>query len=323
MGVYYKNSDVRIEERPKPEIKEGELLVKVVACGICGTDVMEWYRIKKAPRVLGHEMTGEIVESRNDRFKVGWRVFVSHHVPCNECKYCNEGNPTACETLHTGNFDPGGFSEFVRVPRINVENGTYVLPGQVSYEEGTFIEPLACAVRGQHVADVRKGQTVLILGSGISGLLHIQLAKLSGAEVIATDINDFRLGKAKAFGADKVFNAKEMPNVRADKVVVCTGAYSAVEQAFRCIDRKGTILLFAIPNRNIELPTADFWRNEISAVSSYGAAPNDLEEALQLIKNKRINVKDMITHTLPLAEIQKGFSLMAEAKDSLKIIIQP
>src|SRR3989338_651698 len=138
VAVYYNNKDIRLEERPKPTIGKGEILVKVKASGICGTDVMEWYRIKKAPRVLGHEISGEIVEVFNDvkNFKIGQRVFVSHHVPCNKCKYCLEGNHTACETLHNGNFDPGGFSEFIRIPKINVDTGTYLLPENVSYEEG-------------------------------------------------------------------------------------------------------------------------------------------------------------------------------------------
>ncbi|MDL5501741.1 MAG: alcohol dehydrogenase catalytic domain-containing protein, partial [Candidatus Methanoperedens sp.] len=199
-AVYYNNNDIRIEERPEPEIKNGEILVKVKASGICGTDLMEWYRIKKAPRVLGHEMTGEIVESKSDKFKVGQRVFVSHHVPCNECRYCLAGNHTACETLHKGNYDPGGFSEFVRIPEINVESGTYLLPANISYEEGTMIEPLACVVRAQRIIGVRENQTVLVMGSGISGLLNIALAKLKNARVIATDINDYRLEKASVFG---------------------------------------------------------------------------------------------------------------------------
>ena len=160
VAVYYNNKDIRLEERPKPIIKEGEILVKVKASGICGTDVMEWYRIKKAPRILGHEIAGEIIESKSNKFKVGQRVFVSHHVPCNKCKYCLEGNHTACDTLHAGNYDPGGFSEFIRVPKINVELGTYILPENVSYGEGTMIEPLGCVVRGQRVIGVKKGQTM-------------------------------------------------------------------------------------------------------------------------------------------------------------------
>ncbi|MGB8218552.1 MAG: alcohol dehydrogenase catalytic domain-containing protein [Candidatus Methanoperedens sp.] len=322
-AVYYNNNDIRIEDRPKPEIKNGEILVKVKASGICGTDLMEWYRIKKAPRVLGHEMAGEIVESKSDKFKIGQRVFVSHHVPCNECKYCLAGNHTACETLHKGNYDPGGFSEFVRVPEINVEEGTYILPDNVTYEEGTMIEPLACVVRAQRIIGVGEGQTVLVMGSGISGLLNIRMAKLRKAKVIATDINEYRLKMAKESGADEVFNANEELDIKADRIVMCTGAMPAFEAAFRYIDRKGVIMLFAIPNKNISIPVEDFWRNELAIVSSYGAAPVDLEEAFELIKTGEINVKDMITHRVKLVDIQKGFRIAGEAKDSLKVVVVP
>ncbi len=323
VAVYYSNSDIRIEERPKPAIGDGEILVKMMASGICGTDLMEWYRIKKAPRVLGHEMAGEIVESRSDRFGIGTRVFVSHHVPCQTCKYCLSGNHTACETLHKGNYEPGGFSEFVGVPKINVEAGTYVLPGNVSFEEGTMIEPLACVVRAQRIVGVAEGQTVLVMGSGVSGLLNIRLAKLKGANVIATDISEYRLNKAREFGADEAFDAGELPDVKADRIVMCTGAMPAFEKAFKCMDRKAVMMLFAIPNKSIQVPNEDFWRNELSMVSSYGAAPADLEESLKLIKEGKVDVKSMITHKLKLEDIQKGFRVAAEARDSLKVIVVP
>lgn len=322
-AVYYNNNDIRIEERPKPEIKKGEILVKVKASGICGTDLMEWYRIKKAPRVLGHEMTGEIVASKSGKFKLRQRVFVSHHVPCNECKYCLSGNHTACETLHKGNYDPGGFSEFVRVPEINVDQGTYILPDNVSYEEGTMIEPLACVVRAQRIIGVDEGQTVLVMGSGISGLLNIRLAKLKKAEVIATDITEYRLKMAKESGADRVFNANEELDIKADRIIMCTGAMPAFEAAFRYIDRKGIIMLFAIPNKNIPIPVEDFWRNELALVSSYGAAPVDIEESLELIKDGKINVRDLITDRVRLDDIQKGFKIAGGAKDSLKVVVVP
>jgi L-iditol 2-dehydrogenase len=287
-AVYYNNNDIRIEERPKPQLKKGEILVKVKASGICGTDLMEWYRIKKAPRVLGHEMTGEITVSMSGKFKIGQRVFVSHHVPCNACKHCLSGNHTACETLHKGNYDPGGFSEYVRIPEINVEKGTYQLPENVSYEEGTMIEPLACVVRAQRIIDVREGHTVLVMGSGISGLLNIAVAKSKKSKVVATDINEFRLEKARQFGADEVFNANEELGIKADRIII-----------------------------------EDFWRNELSVVSSYGAAPVDLEESLELIKNGTINVKDMITDRVRLEDIQKGFKIARGAGNSLKVVVVP
>lgn len=337
VAVYYNNNDIRIQEMPVPAISEGEILVKVRASGICGTDLMEWYRVKKAPRILGHEISGEIVESKSDRFKSGQRVFVSHHVPCGKCKYCLEGNHTACESLHKGNYDPGGYSDFVRVPKENVDFGTYVLPDEMTFEEGTMIEPLACAVRGQRIIGVKKGHLVLVMGCGTSGLLNIQVAKLLGANVIATDINDYSLEKAKFFGADETQNAgnpaafdlrvnrrvRRPRPTEADRVIICTGAMPAFNQAFDCVDRKGVILLFAIPDRNIEVPMENFWRNEITLTSSYGATPSDLEEALNLIRNKKVNVKDMITHRLPLTDIQAGFKLASEAKECLKVVLMP
>ncbi len=323
VAKYYNNKDVRLNEVPIPNIKAGEVLVEVLASGICGTDVMEWYRIKKGPRILGHEIAGRIVESKSKIYRKGQRVFVSHHVPCDRCKYCLAGNHTACDTLHRGNYDPGGYSEFIRVPKINVKKGIYKLPNSVSYEEGSMIEPLACAVRGQRVIGVKKNHTVLVLGSGVSGLLNIELAKLKGAKVIATDKLKYKLDLAKRFGADRAADAKSPLNVRADRIIICTGAFSAVEQAFKYIDKKGVILFFAIPPEDIEIPVLDFWRNEITVTSSYGAAPVDLREALNLIRNKRVDVEGMITHRLPLGKIQEGFKIVSGRKRSLKVIIEP
>jgi L-iditol 2-dehydrogenase len=337
VAVYHNNRDVRIEDVPKPEIGPDEFLLKVMASGICGTDVVEWYRLPKAPRVLGHEATGIIDEVGKNvtKYKVGDRVFVSHHVPCNQCCYCLKGSHTACETLHTTNYYPGGFSQYIRVPKINVETGVYKLPADMSYEEGTFIEPLACVVRGQRLADINKCDTVLIIGSGMAGILHIQLAKMKGAQkIFAADINSHRLKLAEKFGADHVIDAKgdlpkqlkENNNGRAaDKVIVCTGAEKAAYTALECVDRGGTILFFAVPDPtiNIPIPITQFWRNETTIRTSYGAAPRDLEEALQILAQKRVNVSDMITHRLDIREAAEGFRLVAEAGKSLKVILEP
>jgi L-iditol 2-dehydrogenase len=337
VAMYYNNRDVRLEEIPTPRIGPGEILVKAMACGICGSDVMEWYRIKRAPLVLGHEMTGEIVEVGEgvERYKNGDRVFVSHHVPCNTCRYCLSGHHTACETLHKTNFDPGGFAEYVRVPSINVDRGVYLLPYEVSYEDGTFIEPLACVLRGQRLARLQPGQTVLILGSGISGLLHVQLArKLGAGGVFATDINEYRLKSAAKFGAEAVIHAKDDVSARlrqfngdrlADLVIVCTGVTPAFTQALGCVDRGGTVLFFAPTNPGVDIPipVTDLWRQEITLMTSYGASPMDLSMALQLIRAGTVNVNQMITHRLGLAETDEGFGLVADAKESIKVIIEP
>ncbi len=325
VATYYNNKKIELEEHPVPDIGDGELLVKVMASGICGTDVMEWYRIKKAPRVLGHEIAGEIVSVGNgvEKFKVGDRVFVSHHVPCNNCKYCHSGNHTACATLHGGNYYPGGFSEFVRVPMINAETGTYILPENMTFTDGTMVEPLACVLRGQRVIGIDADQTVLVLGSGVSGLMNIQIAKLAGARVVATDIDDYRLEKASDFGADEVIDARLPFDIKADRIIICTGAAAAANQAFNCIDRKGIILFFAIPPDNVSIPIVDFWRNELSITSSYGAAPEDLETALSLMSSGKFDAERLISHRLPLTDIQKGFDLVAAAKQSLKVVLFP
>ena len=337
VAVYYNNNDVRIKEMPRPKIGPGEFLVKVMTSGICGSDVLEWYRVPRAPLVLGHEATGEIVEVSDEsvRYKVGDRVFVSHHVPCNKCHFCLNDHHTACETLHRTNYDPGGFAEYIRVPRINAEHGVYLLPENLPFEDGTLIEPLGCVVRGQRLARVQEGDSALILGSGVSGLLHIQLARFLGVErIITTDINEYRLEAAKKFGADAVLHADEDLPKRlrqlnegrlADRVVVCTGAISACKQAIQCVERGGTILFFAVPDPSfsVPIPITDFWRNEITITTSYGAAPRDLKESKELIKEGHVNVHDMITHRLSLEEIDLGFKLVAEAKESLKVVIEP
>lgn len=337
VAMYYSNKDVRVEEMPTPEIGSGEILVKVMASGICGSDVMEWYRIKKAPRVLGHEITGEIVEIGEDvkSYKKGDRVFVSHHVPCNTCRYCLSGYYTACDTLHKTNYDPGGFAEYLRIPEINVDRGVYLLPENMSFEEGTFIEPLGCVLRGQRLANIKPGQSILVIGSGISGLLNINLAYALGAgRIIATDINKYRLDAALRFGADAVIHASENVSKRvrelnekrlADCVIICTGAMPAINQALQSVDRGGTILFFAVPEPgiNVSIPITDFWRNEIKIMTSYGASPADLAIALELIYSQRVHVKEMITHRLSLSEAGLGFKLVSEAKESIKVIIEP
>jgi L-iditol 2-dehydrogenase len=337
VGVYYSNSDVRVETRPKPAIGPGELLVKVMASGVCGSDVMEWYRKKKAPIVLGHEISGEIVEvgAGVSAYKRGDRVFVSHHVPCNTCKYCLAGNHTVCNTLHTTNFDPGGFSEYLRVPQLNVDRGVFVLPDEVSYAQGTFIEPLACVLRAQRKASAPIGSTVIVLGAGISGLLHIALAKALGAgRIIATDISEARLAHALNFGADHVFDARQdVPALlrqvndgkAADLVLVCTGALSAFMQGILCVERGATFVVFAPTDPGITLPVPvnDFWRNGITITHAYGAGPLDIEQALTLIRFRRVLVDRMITHQFGLNQIQKAFDLVAGGGDSIKVIIEP
>ena len=337
VAVYYSNNDVRLEERPRPVIGPGELLVKVWASGICGSDVMEWYRAKHAPCILGHEIGGEVAQVGEgvEVIAPGDRVFVSHHVPCNMCSYCLDDHHSVCETLRTTNFDPGGFSEYVRVPAINVTNGTYRLPDDMDYDEAVFLEPLGCVFRGQRKAGVKAGDTVLILGSGLTGLLHVKLAQALGAgRIIATDVLEERRKAAEQAGECATCDAlgdvagyvrEHNKGQLADVVIVATGAPPALAQAFDCVDRGGTILFFAPtdPDHRLPMPFNDLWKDEVTMVTSYAASPRDLNAAMELIRSGRVTVKELITHRLPLERAQEGFSLVANPVDSLKVIIEP
>lgn len=339
VAVYHNNSDIRLEQRPVPAIGPDEILVRVRASGICGSDVMEWYRVPKAPLVLGHEVAGDVVEVGDgvDHLAVGQRVVVSHHVPCNTCRLCLTGAHTACHTLHTTNFDPGGFSEYVRVPPLQTDRGILVLPDRVGYDEGTFVEPLGCVVRAQQHAGVRPGSTVLVVGSGISGLLHVRLALALGAgRVFATDVSPFRLDLAERSGAlplDAAAVGDRMPEAirasndgrLADLVMLCTGALPAIRQSLACLESGATYVFFAPPPpaEPLAMPMSDLWRREVTIRTAYGASPADLTTALDLIASRRVEVADLITHRLPLDEIERGFALVAEADASLKVLIEP
>jgi L-iditol 2-dehydrogenase len=336
--MYYSNQDVRLEEMPVPKIGPGEVLMRVEASGMCGTDLLEWYRRHKAPLVLGHEVAGviEAVGKGVKHHKVGERICAAHHVPCNACHYCRSGHHTVCDTLRRTNFEPGGFAEYVRLPRINVEQGLFPLPDEVSFEEATFVEPLACVLRGQRLAHVQPGQTVLVIGSGVAGLLHIQLARTSGVGyIMATDIVDYRLEAARKFGADVAVHARDYTPASlrqaaygrlADLVVICSGVTSAINQALESVERGGAVLFFAPTEPGVSIPLSIndlFWRNEITLTSSYGGSPADYAAALELIGAGKIRVREMITHRLALAETGLGFRLVARALDSLKVLIEP
>lgn len=338
VAMYYNNKDIRVEEVPRPQIGPDEVLMRIEASGICGSDVMEWYRIHKAPLVLGHEVAGEIVEigDRVKKVKVGDRVAASHHVPCNTCRYCLSGHPTVCDTLRSTNFYPGGFAELVRLPAINVDRGIYPLPEAMSFEAATFIEPLACVLRAQRIAGLAPGQTVLVLGSGISGLLHIQLARTLGAgKVIATDVSPFRLQAAQELGAFEVIKTQDLTPERirqansgrlADQVIICTGAREAQLQALGLVERGGTVLFFAPTDQGVTIPLSIndlFFRNDITLTTSYAGSPADHWRAMQLIDAGVLNIPRLITHRFGLADTVKGFQLVAGAQESIKVIIEP
>jgi L-iditol 2-dehydrogenase len=338
VATYYSNKDIRIEEMARPRCGPGELLMKVEASGICGSDVMEWYRRKKAPLVLGHEVAGQVEETGEGvvKFKIGDRIVAAHHVPCNTCSYCLTGHHTACETLRRTSFDPGGFAEFIRLPQINVDRGTFLIPEGISYEEATFHEPLGCVLRALRIARLQPGQNVLVIGSGIAGLLMIHASRILGAgRILAIDPVPFRRGMAKEFGADRAISPEEDQKAvlaqltggrLADLVLVCTGVEKAHNQAIESVERGGVVEFFALPDPEVKISfsvTEIFGRNDRTLTTSYGASPYDSWAALELMRSPLIRVKDMITHRLPLGETAKGFQIVEKAQDSMKVIIKP
>ncbi len=337
VAVYRSNRDIQTAAQPLPTLGPGELLLEVRASGVCGSDVMEWYRKPKAPTVLGHEVAGRVAALGEGvkGFAIGDRVVATHHVPCMACRYCLSGRETVCELLRQTSFEPGGFAEYVRVPAINVERGVLKLPDAVSDDAGSMVEPLGCVVRGQRKIGLEAGSLLLIIGAGVSGCLHLLAARARGASTICvSDVRPSRRRLAGELGADAVFDANEdVPRLvkqklgrGADVVIVGAAAQQAIGQALESVDRGGKILFFAPlgPDESFALPFNDvFWRNGITLTSSYGAGPADLRLALELIASGRVEVERLVTHRLPLAEVQKAFGLMLSAEDSLKIIIDP
>jgi L-iditol 2-dehydrogenase len=335
--VYHSNDDLRLEERPQPAAGPGELLVRVEASGICGSDVMEWYRRPRAPLVLGHEIAGVVAEAGDGvrRFAVGDRVVTTHHVPCGSCRYCETDRHSACSTLHETTFDPGGFAQFVRLPSINVTHGTFPLPDSVSFEEGTFVEPLASVVRTQRLAGLRAGDNVAVLGSGISGALHILWARAAGAgRILATDPSEWRRAAAGRCGADVAMAPAGLDRDTAreacggtlpERVFICTGARAAMEQALDIVDDGGTVMFFAPlpPGEALSLDVNGMWKRGITLAHSYAGPPEDMRTALQWIAERRVDVGSTITHRIGLDRIPEGFRLVTEADESLKVIVEP
>jgi L-iditol 2-dehydrogenase len=330
---WYNNQDIRIEEVPTPTPGSDEMLVKVISCGICGSDIVEWYRLPRAPLVPGHEIGAEVVEVGQAlrKFSPGDRVFIAPKVPCMQCDYCKNEHYPACTNIKERL--PGGFAEYVLVPDTLIENGAYRLPDSTSYDQSTFIEPLACVVRAQRLAGVQPGQDVMVLGCGMSGLLHVKLAKAKNCKVIATDVNARRLELAAGLDADITIDATEnvaerlkaANNSKADVIILCTSAMSAVEQAWKCVDKGGCIVFFAVPGpeKQVTVPLNEFWTKEIQILTSYYCGPPDIVDAIDLIESGTVSVDDLITHKLPLNKITEGFQLVLDGKESIKVIIKP
>jgi L-iditol 2-dehydrogenase len=335
--------DLRIEDVPMPEAGPGEITIRVRSCATCGTDAKIFHHGHhhiSLPRVLGHEIAGEVAEvgSGVERWSPGDRVQVIAAIPCGACYYCRRGQETVCENLESMGYQyDGAFAEFMRVPRkvLDIE-GLNRIPDRVPFEAASLTEPLACVLNGQEIAEVGEGDTVVILGAGPIGCLHVRLARARGAaQVILADVNQTRLDLAARAQPDASINgAKEDPvdairkltDARgADVVITATGAGQAQEQALEMAARRGRISLFGgLPRDN---PIIRFDSNlvhyqELFVLGAYGSAPHHNREALALIASGKVPVEDLITHRLSLDGVHQAIDTVTKG-EGLKVVIEP
>jgi L-iditol 2-dehydrogenase len=342
----YSFNDIRIENIPIPEIGSGDALMKTKASGICSGDVMQWYIENKAPLVLGHEPAGEIVElgsslvTRYSSLSVGDRVSPHHHAPCFTCRYCRRGDHVQCETWKNTKIIPGGIAEYILIPEINLKNDTLKLPDNVSFEDGTLVEPLACVLKGLKRAGFRlensslSERTVLVIGLGVMGQLNILIAKRFGSgQIIGVDKVQYRLRKAKEFGADNVIDISKESltdslkrftgNKMADLVIVGPNSAEAMREGISAAGVGGTVLFFtpAKPGEKLTIDPNYLYFRDINIVTSYSCGPAETAEALRLIEEGVVRAEMLVTHRFPIEKTAEAFKLTAEARDSLKVVI--
>ncbi|MFO1462343.1 MAG: alcohol dehydrogenase catalytic domain-containing protein [bacterium] len=335
-AVYHPPSTIQVEELPIPKIGAGEILLKVRACGVCGTDVLKVTRaLPKKPVVLGHELVGEVVElgSGVTKFQLGDRVVVAHHVPCGQCHYCRHGNHSMCRHFKETNLDPGGFCEFLRIPAEHVLNTAFPVPAQLSDDEGLFTEPLSCCVRNVRRAHLLAGDFCVVVGMGSIGLMMVQLLKLIPTQVLALDLFDERLALAKQLGADFVLRgdspeiaaciAEHTEGRRADLVCFTAGGGKVFQNAFAWVRDGGALNLFAsLSDRPVEVSLDALYHHEIDVFSSYSPSPQDLVEAHRLLCAGKVKVAPLVTHHVPLERLQESIGWIS-AQQAMKVIVNP
>lgn len=331
VAVYHGAGRLTLEERPDPVAGPGELVVRVRACGLCGSDLMAWYQDPRAPVVLGHEPAGEVVAvGPGAPFAVGERVFVHHHVPCMTCGLCRAGRHTLCETFRRTRIDPGGLAELIRVPAENARLDVLALPPEVGDIDATLIEPLGCVLHGQRMAGVGPGARVAVVGAGAMGLLEIAAARaLGAAAVVAVEPRADRRALALRAGAQALAEADPAAVAAAlggpaGQVFVCTASPEAIAGALHLAGPAGVVQLFAPPRPGTPVPLdlgAVFFR-EVTIQSTYSAGPLDTRDALALLAAGAIPVADLLSHRLPLEDVEEAFRL-ARSGEATKVVVLP
>ena len=332
----YTLDDIRLEDVPVPNIGADEALVSMKACGICGSDTMAWYVKKKAPFFLGHEPAGVIEKVGKGvmQFKEGDRVFVHHHAPCFECKYCRKKQYSLCPTWKASNLDPGAMAEYFRVPANNLNGDTLRLPDALSFEDGALVEPTACVVKSLRKVNLKPEDTMLAIGLGVMGQMHILLARHFGVgRIIGVDLVPYRLNKALEFGADAVIDVKTenmLEKVKdlthgqlADVVIVGPGTTAAMSDGMACAGKGGTVVFFtpAPDDEMLSINPYHLYFNEINLLSSYSCGPDDTAESLALIEAGVITAQKLVTHRFRLEKIREAMANTINARESLKTLV--
>jgi L-iditol 2-dehydrogenase len=331
-------SIISVEDKEKPVLGSGDILVQMHACGICGSDLEKVFGQYGQPSMrLGHEPAGIVLDagSNVNDFKIGDRVFTHHHVPCYSCHFCKHGNETMCKKYYETNLSPCGLSEEYVVPEWNVSHGGVLkLSDSMTFEEAAMIEPLACCVRSWSKYNYQEGDSVAVFGVGPTGMMHVMLAHSKKfSKIFCFDVNDFRLNFAKKFNVTETINSKDENRLEkilnqtdgrgVDVAIVATSSLKALEDAIEMVRKGGAIMMFGVPSKGakIDLDMSKIYSKEITLVTSYAASDNDTKEALELIETSKIDVKQLVTHTYPIMDSQKAFDHARTGENAMKIII--
>ena len=329
---------VAVKDVPIPKLAAGDILVRMEASGICGTDLEKIEGQLGPGGILGHEVSGTVekVADNVTEHKPGERVVAHHHVPCYQCADCSNGNYTLCNEFKRTNIDPCGFAEYFRVPQYNVSRGAVIpLPPELSFEEGAMIEPASCCIRAIRRANIKQGDNILVVGLGPTGLTQIQLLRhATTGKIFGSDIVEARLRLGKRLGADDTINAlveavqAHIGNITKDGVdlaIVSTGNEKALSQAFSSVRKGGRILLFGAPSHGASYPlnVSELFSRQITFLSSYSCVEAEMEEATRLVSEKRLDLKSLITDRFKIRDAEKAMEFAKTSKTAIKTIILP
>jgi L-iditol 2-dehydrogenase len=330
----YSEKDFRLEDAKKPEISDGEMLIEMLYCGLCGSDIIKIFDpMLKKPDVYGHEVVGKVVEIGKEvkNFKIGDTIIAAHHIPCGSCHFCRHGNHTMCSHFKETNIYPGGFSQFIRLSQDHVDNTVFELPEGFDPLRALFIEPLACCIRAMNRIDRLPEDIFSITGAGAIGILFLLLLKFENLKAVVIDTDDDRLGLAAKLGADLIINPaeksmqhdnkvpekiKKMFPLGIDAAILTVTNQHTISDALSYIRPGGSINIFGMSEKDGIMPL-DFgkvYKNELTIKSTYSATPDTLARAYYMITSGQIDVSPLISGVLSLSEFKKGLDMMLSRK---------